>query len=441
MIENGIKIQPHDTKLEEAILGCILIDNARMSDIECYVGNEEVWYNRKCWILFNKMSKMIKNGDEVDIVTIGSSLSTKEKEFIDMYWISGLSNEAPSSHSAEYYAKQLYEKYLLRKTIESTNHINKLAYDANPDVYNVLGDTHNLIGDLIELRPSQTFDIDGVLDKAIDEMVTDKKQMVRSGITDLDKLSGGFTKGEVSIIGGRPGHGKTTFMVNLLSRFIHQGLKVVMFNREMPNSEMIKKIICLESEKLSYGMVRNGTFGASDIQELEKAKNTVRMLYSEDKFAMYDNIKDLSKSALQVKKFKPDVVIDDYLQLIEPPKGIEQRRLQLEKLCNDYKWLAKSENCVVLLASQLNRSLEMRTGKSTIPQLSDLAESGAIEQVAENVLFVHYEWKINPKKGDVNKVNIVSRKCRYGMTGSARLWYNGDKVKYYDTEDDFNKAL
>ena len=83
----------------------------------------------------------------------------------------------------------------------------------------------------------------------------------------------------------------------------------------------------------------------------------------------------------------------------------------------------------------------MRTGKSTIPQLSDLAESGAIEQVAENVLFVHYEWKINPKKGDVNKVNIVSRKCRYGMTGSARLWYNGDKVKYYDTEDDFNKAL
>ena len=96
-------------------------------------------------------------------------------------------------------------------------------------------------------------------------MFTDKKQMVRSGITDLDKLSGGFTKGEVSIIGGRPGHGKTTFMVNLLSRFIHQGLKVVMFNREMPNSEMIKKIICLESEKLSYGMVRNGTFGASDI--------------------------------------------------------------------------------------------------------------------------------------------------------------------------------
>ena len=91
-------------------------------------GNEEVWYNRKCWILFNKMSKMIKNGDEVDLVTIGSSLSTKEKDFIDMYWISGLSNEAPSSHSAEYYAKQLYEKYLLRKTIESTNHINQLAY-------------------------------------------------------------------------------------------------------------------------------------------------------------------------------------------------------------------------------------------------------------------------------------------------------------------------
>ena len=441
MIENNIKVQPHDTDLEEAILGCVLRDNKTMNNIEAYVGNEDVWYNKKCWILYRKMSKMIKNDEDVDLITLGTSLSSGERQLIDMYWISGLNEKAPSIYNAEHYAKKLYEKYLLRKTIESTNQINELAYDSNPDVYSILGDTHNLIGDLIELRPSQGFDIDGVLDKAIDEMVTDRKQMVRSGITDIDKLSGGFTKGEISIIGGRPGHGKTTFMVNLLSRFIHQGLKVCMFNREMPNSEMIKKIICLESEKLSYGMVRNGTFGQSDIEELERAKNTVRMLYCEDKFMMFDNLKDLGKSSLQVKKFKPDVVIDDYLQLIEPPKGIEQRRLQLEKICNDYKWLAKSENCVVLLASQLNRGLEMRTGKSIIPQLSDLAESGAIEQVAENVLFVHYEWKINPKKGDVNKVNIVSRKCRYGMTGSARLWYNGDKVKYYDTEEDFNKAL
>lgn len=441
MIDNDIKIQPHDTGLEEAILGCIIIDNKIIDTVEPYVGNEEVWYNKKSWVLYKKMSNLIRLGETADLVTITSSLTDNERQYIDAYWMSGLSSNAPSTYSAEYYAKQLYEKFLLRETISKSKKITDLAYEKSPDVYDVLTDTHNMLGELIDLRPSQGFDIDNVLDKAIDEMVTDKKNMVRSGIQDLDKLSGGFTKGEVSIIGGRPGHGKTTFMVNLLSRFIHQGLKVCMFNREMPNSEMIKKIICLESEKLSYTMVRNGTFGQSDLDELSRAKNTVRMLYSEDKFAMFDNLKDLSKSAIEVKKFKPDVIIDDYLQLIEPPKGIEQRRLQLEKICNDYKWLAKNEKCVVLLASQLNRGLEYRTGKSTIPQLSDLAESGAIEQVAENVLFVHYEWKINPKKGDVNKVNIVSRKCRYGMTGSARLWYNGDKVKYYDTEEEFNNAL
>ena len=92
------------------------------------------------------------------------------------------------------------------------------------------------------------------------------------------------------------------------------------------------------------------------------------------------------------------------------------------------------------MASQLNRHLEIRGSKS-IPQLTDLAESGAIEQVAENVLFTHYQWKIDSKKGDVNRVDIVSRKCRYGLTGTAKLWYNGDKVKLYNGEDEFNEAL
>ena len=118
---------------------------------------------------------------------------------------------------------------------------------------------------------------------------------------------------------------------------------------------------------------------------------------------MFDNIRDFAKSSSEVKRFKPDVILDDYIQLISPTKLVEQRRLQLESLVNDYKWLAKETKAVVVLASQLNRSLEQRSSAAK-PQLSDLAESGAIEQVAENVFFTYYDYKIN---GNADKVADV----------------------------------
>jgi replicative DNA helicase len=146
---------------------------------------------------------------------------------------------------------------------------------------------------------------------------------------------------------------------------------------------------------------------------------------------------------VEVKKFKPDVVIDDYIQLIQPTPGIDTRRLQLERICNDYKWLAKTQKCSVILASQLNRQLEYRNGKDLVPQLSDLAESGAIEQVAENVYFVHYHHKIKPddKKSSPNKITLYAKKVRYGKTGSHVLGYDGDKCKIYGTYGEYEDSL
>ena len=154
--------------------------------------------------------------------------------------------------------------------------------------------------------------------------------------------------------------------------------------------------------------------------------------YTPDKFAMFDNLKDFEKSAAQVKKFKPDVIFDDYIQLISPDTKIDQRRLQIEKLIHDYKWLVKSENCVGILLSQLNRAIESRDKSK--PKLSDLAESGAIEQVAENVLFVYYDYKVNLDASRLgsNKIELIGSKVRYGTSGVTILNYNGDKVKLYE---------
>jgi replicative DNA helicase len=151
---------------------------------------------------------------------------------------------------------------------------------------------------------------------------------------------------------------------------------------------------------------------------------------------MFDQLRDFSSSATEIKKFKPDVIFDDYIQLITPSGKEEQRRLQLERIVNDYKWIAKEYNCVVVLASQLNRALETRG--NPIPQLSDLAESGAIEQVAENVFFVYYSYKVpaTAKPENKNEIALVAAKVRYGETGAVQMAYNGDKCKIYNSEEE-----
>ena len=157
---------------------------------------------------------------------------------------------------------------------------------------------------------------------------------------------------------------------------------------------------------------------------------------------MFDQLRDFSTTATEIKKFKPDIVFDDYIQLIKPENSDDPRRLQLERLVNDYKWIAKEYNCSVILASQLNRALETRG--TQLPQLSDLAESGAIEQVAENVFFVFYPYKVaaSSKPEDKNRMVLVASKVRYGETGSINMAYNGDKCKIYNNEDDmFNIPL
>ena len=233
----------------------------------------------------------------------------------------------------------------------------------------------------------------------------------------------------------------STMLLNLLSNVLTSNKKVMLFNRELTNVEVLKKLIALESGKLSYTMIRQGIYEMGHLQELDRARKFIAKKYSPNKFRMYDQIRDFPTSATEIKKFKPDVIFDDYIQLITPSGKEEQRRLQLERIVNDYKWIAKEYNCSVILASQLNRSLETRGNPR--PQLSDLAESGAIEQVAENVFFVYYPYKVqaSSKPEDKNKMTLVAAKVRYGETGAIQMAYNGDKCKIYNSEEEMFEPI
>ena len=341
-----VNIPPSSQEAEDAILGAIIDSPPLLDEVTTYLSEDIFYYNRSRR-LYSIILNMYKNGEPVDLITISGRLSdTDKKQGVTLYYVSGLLEELGATGMAKRYAIQVYEKHLLREVISQTTEISQSAYNNNQDVYNILDDAHFTIGQLINIRPGLTFDIKESLSETIENIISSDRNIIKTGFSGIDELSGGMTRGEITVLGGRPGHGKTTTMLNMVKACVDQGLKVIVFNREMTNVEMLKKLIVLESGKLSYLAIRLGY--AIDLfkdGELSDIKRTLEEKYSADKFAMFDNMSSFDESAAQVKKFKPDVIFDDYIQLIAPDKKIPERRLQLEKIVNSYKWLAKKQKC------------------------------------------------------------------------------------------------
>jgi len=424
-----VNIPPSSQEAEDAVLGAIIDSPSLLDEVTTYL-SEDIFYYTRSRRLYSILLNMSKNDDTIDTITIIGRLSDSDKSAgVTAYYISGLIEGLGTSKLAKRYAVQVYEKHLLREVISQSTEISESAYKNNQDVYNILDDAHFTIGQLINIRPGLKFRIEDAMDETFENIISSDRNIIKTGFKGIDDLSGGMTRG------------KTTIMINMVKLCIDQGLKVIVFNREMTNVEMLKKLIVLESGKLSYLDIRLGYVGdLVKMGELEATKRNIEIKYSADKFAMFDNMPSFDESAAQVKKFKPDIIFDDYIQLIMPDRKIIERRLQLEKIVNSYKWLAKKQKCVCVLLSQLNRGLEIRGDGR--PKLSDLAESGAIEQVAENVWFVFYDYKINFAKSKVgaNGIEIIGSKVRYGNSGGVKLGFDGDKVKLYNTMEEFKEA-
>ena len=421
-------------RLENIVLGQAINQPSEIDSISQYIPNGDVFVQGRARRLWEIVESMYRNKNKIDLLTITSKLTTyDEEEGVDNLYIVDVTTAAAYGSSVDdtTHAKLMYEKYLLRRVLSESKKIESLAKNNSGKVYEAIEEAHKHLGQILELKPDEYFSIDKELVSAINSITNKESLLVKTGYDRLDRLAGGLTKGEITIIGGRPGHGKTTFMINLLSRMIHSGLRIAFFSRELPNSELLKKLLTLESGKLSYGMVRKGIFEQTDLQELSYVKDKMQEWYSKDNFLLFDNIRDFATTASEIRKFKPDVVFDDYLQLISPHGKFQERRLQLEQLVNDYKWVVKENECALVLASQLNRAIETR--HNPVPQLSDLAESGAIEQVAENVFFIYYPHKVKPDKSLDNLIEIRASKVRYGETGKCEFGYDGDKVMIYDS--------
>ena len=427
---------PYDIESEDVVLGSVIHNMEEYDKVAKYFMDKEVFYQDKASLLWRRVTEMKRKGEHIDTLTVCSSITKKDSDKgLTKYYITGCTKDACAKGAAEYYAIRIYEKYLLRKVIVGSEEISEKAKTNDKDIYASISKAHSLYGELLNSRPSQAQDIEDVISDTLHDIKNKTTKLIKTGYENVDKFAGGLTRGEVTIIGGRPGHGKTTVMINLLSRALDNGQRALFFSRELPNSELFKKIICLESEQLSYSMVRKNVYTENDLLVVNNTITEIKKKYSSDKFLMFDNIRDFEMSSSEVKKFKPDIIFDDYIQLIACEGYEDSRRLQIERLVNDYKWLAKETDCVVVLASQLNRGIERDSrGKTYNPQLSDLAESGAIEQVAENVFFSYYDYKVKGEAGKgKNIISLHACKVRYGDSGISDLGYDGDKCKVYNS--------
>ena len=417
---------------ERAVLGCVLQDEDCYDVVKDYIIEKDAFYVEKHQEIWEAIVNLKSENIPIDLVNV----STKIKGIT--FYLSGLQDTVPSTARAESYAKQVNSDWLRRKLVRQSYEIADKASDNTLDISALLVDVHDTASTLLNLEPGQKFDLETLLSMTKDSLFN-KRNLTTTGFEPLDNIISGMTRGEITIFAGRPGNAKTTTVANIARNLVLSGKKVVMFNREMPNTEMMKKFIAMESQHVTYHMLRHNA--VTNKEDIEKSLKIIKEKYT-DKLFMFDNIKNLEGTFREIRRIKPDVVIDDHIGLIEyPSNDMRDLRLKIGDTSRRYKWLCKSEGISVILVSQLNRNIEYRTER--IPKLSDLAESGNLEQDAEIVAFTHYPWTVNFENARHGKygLEIVVAKNRYGSTGKATVGFSPDLCTLYDTVEEAEASV
>tara|TARA_Y100000758_G_scaffold299856_1_gene263029 strand:+ start:3698 stop:5044 length:1347 start_codon:yes stop_codon:yes gene_type:complete len=424
-----VQVQPSNREAEEAILGsCLIGGRPIIENAMGWIKNANAFHFDDTKKLWKIIISMYRSNMEIDTVTVSNHF-TEIYEQKEAYWISGLANEIPTTANVGQYAKIVWQKHIQREIGKSSYKLYKHSYKKYDTTINLLETHRRLTEELIDLAPELKKNTDTIVDDTISAMLTGSN-IIPYNFWALDRPAGGMTRKEITVLGGRPGHGKTTLMVNVVRHLAdNPKLKVMVFNREMSNTEMMKKLFVMESDELTYNLLRQD--GTKDIIEsnVEALEKLIKKKYKN--IFMYENVRDLDETMREIGKIKPDVVIDDYIQLIRTSDGNKDRRFQLEEIMQEYKWAAKKWNFAGFLLSQLNREIERRI--DPVPRMSDYSESGVIEQTAETAMFVFYGYNFDPTSFDEYESQIITAKARYGQIGNFVVGFCGDRCKFYGT--------
>ena len=417
---------PTNTSAEESVLGAIMTRPEIFDRVQAWIINPDAFWTLKHRKIWKAALELNREGIKTDLVSLQDKCKRKYGDEIPVEFLLELQKKFMGSSDVDNHAAIVWENHLRRVVGKIAKDMQEAAGTKDSKIDGLLNKHQKYMEEITNLQPHKDRSIGKVVDEA-GKTIKEGGNIVKFGLPFLDHSAGGMTRGELTVLGGRPGHGKTTLMLNVVKSLIEQGLKVLLFNREMTNTETVKKLIVMESKWLKLRELRSATLEPIIINEVDKGLKSIKDKYQNLK--MYDDLRDLDESIREIRRFEPDVFIDDYIQLTRTNNaGKRDRRFEIEDIMQDYKWIAKKTKSSGLLISQLNREVEKRIDPS--PVMGDYAEGGTIEQLAENCYFVFYGYNFDHNEYSPVQNEIIVKKARYGIIGSYLTRFDGDKCMF-----------
>ena len=428
---------PYNEKAEKATIGAMLLEKNAVYDVIDFL-KPEMFYNEFLKSVYEAILRVEANS-QVDLITVVEELKKTDKN-IDISKVAFLTDEVASATHIKTHALIVYQNYIRRKLILSCaktfSDSNDLSVDVSDLIDAHLADIENIVNSAIE---NETVNITYAASEAFaaykerEKMVLEGKNVgIHTGLNKLDRILNGFQKGTLNIIAARPAMGKTAFMLNIARKAAKKGYNVFIVSLEMTKISLVDRMIITESG-IDSNNYKAGRLTPEEYVSMISGKENVSILPIEINDTALMTVQQIKSQAKKLKrKGKCDIVLIDYLQLIEAPfVKVRTKNDEVAEITRTLKIMAKDLNIPVVLLSQLNREVERRGDK--IPILADLRDSGAIEQDADVVLFIHREHYYNDE-ADPHRGIIRIAKNREGMIGDIEFWVNDTISDFRDDE-------
>jgi replicative DNA helicase len=430
------QVIPQSREAEEAVLGAVMINPESYYDVAQFLKSDDFYIHRNRWI-WEAFTHLHEQRIPIDFLTVAQELEQKGQlaEIGGQAYLTSLISNVPSSLHAEAYGRLIEQSSIRRRMIEAANTIAKLAYQEGTSIDTVMDESEKAVFGVSERRMTRDLQpIQQVLSQYYDRIdqlsQRDEETMgVPSGFIDLDRLLGGFQPSDLAIIAGRPGMGKTAFMLTAAKHAAQIHKKhVAIFSLEMSNEQLVQRLISQETGIDSHHL-RTGKLSED---EWSLFTHAIEVLSATKIFL--DDTPSLTPLQMRTKcrrlhlEFGLDLILIDYLQLMSSGSRSENRVQEVSFISRNMKILARELNVPVLAAAQLSRAVEQRADKD--PQLSDLRESGSLEQDADVVMFIHRPEMYEKDTLRANVAQIKVAKHRNGPTGVIELVFRSNLAKF-----------
>jgi len=426
-----LNVPPQHIEAEESLLSAILVDNTALLEVVETLAPSD-FYRTAHQKIFAAMSDLFNRGEPVDVVTLNNSL--KEKGQLEAVggpvYLARLLDSVPLAVNAQHYARIVHDKAVLRRLIEKANAITKRCFQEQGGADDIIDFAEASIFEVTEKKARQAFyPLSKLIDINIDFLEEKQKNKslvtgVPTGFSHLDNLTSGLQNSDLIILAARPSMGKTALALNIArNAAVDAGVPVAIFSLEMSKEQLSLRLLCAEA-RIDSSRLRSGFFSMEDWERLTDAAGVLSAAP-----IFIDDSPSLSAMEVRAKarRLKMDknigLIIIDYLQLMQGRASAERRDLEISEISRSLKALAKEINLPVVALSQLNRMLEQRNDRR--PRLSDLRESGALEQDADVVAFIYRDEVYNKEENNPHKgtAEIILAKQRNGPTGEVLLTF------------------